>query len=91
MWRILNLFTLIDLSNDYFIAKFSQKHDYEMTLLNDPWLIGDHYLHIKRWVLNFITDMVVVNFLLVWVRFSVLQVEYFIARVVKPSTKCVMH
>lgn len=36
MWRMQNLFTLIDPSNDYFIVKFSNKQDCDIALLNGP-------------------------------------------------------
>lgn len=32
LWRIQHSFTLIDLNNDYFIARFSNKQDYEVAL-----------------------------------------------------------
>lgn len=41
-------FFLIDLSNDLFIVWFTQRSDYDIVLLNEPWMIGDHYLHVQR-------------------------------------------
>lgn len=40
-------------------------------------MIGDHYLHILRWVPNFVVEEAKINKLLVWVRFFVLSVEYY--------------
>lgn len=45
--------TLIDLSNVFFIVKFTHNLDYNMTLLNGSWIIGDHYLHVHCLVPNF--------------------------------------
>lgn len=36
MWRLQHNFSLIDLTNGFFIVKFSQKSDYDMALLNGP-------------------------------------------------------
>lgn len=77
MWKTQQPFTLIDLSNDYFIARFMHKQDYEVAFLIGPWLISDHYLHGQRWVPNFMPKTVKIHSLLVWVRFPVLPVEYY--------------
>lgn len=49
-------FSLIDLPNGFFIAKFSHQADYEVALSNEPWMVSDHYLHIQWWVPKFIAD-----------------------------------
>lgn len=71
---------LIDLPNDFYTVKFVRKNDYNSTLLNSPWMIGDRYLHIQRWRPNFIVEMAKIKLLPVWVRFSVLPVEYYIVQ-----------
>lgn len=68
---------LIDLTNDYYIARFSNKQDYEGALFNGPWIIFDHYLHVKRWESNFMARTAKIDSLLVWVCFPILPVEYF--------------
>lgn len=56
MWKPKYTFNLIDLCNDYFIARFSNQTDYEFALLSGPWIISDHYLHVQRWIPNFMPD-----------------------------------
>lgn len=80
MWKIQHPFALIDLSNDWFIVRFSNRRDYEVGLLNGPWIISDHYLHVQRWVANFIATTTKIEALLVWVRFPILPVEYYTER-----------
>lgn len=63
--------------NDYYIARFSNKLDYEVALLNGPWVINDHYLHVRRWEPNFMAKTATIDSLLVWVRFPIIPVEYF--------------
>lgn len=83
MWRTQHAFTLIDLSNDFFISCFTNKQDYKVALLNVPWLISDHYLHVQCWVPNFMSKTAKIDFLLVWVRFSVLPIEYYTGKWLK--------
>lgn len=68
---------VIDLPNDFYIVKLSNKQERNRALLNGPWMIGDHYLHIQRWRPNFMADTEVINPLTVWVRFHVLPVQYY--------------
>lgn len=80
MRHIQHGYSLIDPSNNYFIVKFSHKRDYNTALFNVPWMIRDHYLHVQKWVSNFVADDVKINLLLVWVWFPVSPVEYFTAK-----------
>lgn len=53
MWRMQSEPMLIDLSNNFFFVKHYRREEYERTLLDDPWMIGDHYLHVQEWKPNF--------------------------------------
>lgn len=77
MWKPQLILTLIYLTIDFFNVKFTNKDDYNNALLNGPWMIRDHYLHVQRWKANFMADSVVIKRLLVWVHYSVLPVEYY--------------
>lgn len=47
MWKPQSVFTLIDLTNDFFIVKFTNRDDCYNALLNGPWMIWEHYLHVQ--------------------------------------------
>lgn len=49
MWKIQAGIVFIDLPNDFFIVRFKVKEEYDTTLLNGPWMLGDHSLHVQRW------------------------------------------
>jgi len=70
-------FSLIDIDFDDFIVKFACIEDYEYVLTQGPWLIGDTYLTIKKWVLNFVSDEVLFRILIAWIRTPRICVEYF--------------
>lgn len=73
VWKIQQKLSLIDLSNDFFIVKFTSEQDYEMALLNSPWMIGKHYLHVQGWVPNFVADHAQITKLPVWSDFLYCQ------------------
>lgn len=44
-WKPQAPITLIDLSNDFYIVRLSNAHDFETALFDGRWMIGEHYLH----------------------------------------------
>lgn len=77
MWKTQLAFMLIDLSNDYFIVRFTKKQDYKVAMLNVSWRTSDHYLHVQQWVPNFMPKTGKINSLLVWAHFPALPVKYY--------------
>lgn len=68
---------LIDLGNDYYLAKLKNIQDYDFVLTEGPWMVANHYLTIRRGFPDFQPDEDVINKLEVWVRFPELSIEYF--------------
>lgn len=76
IWKIRSSMNLIDLPNDFYIVKLN-KEDYNLALLDGPWMTVEHYLHVQHWRPNLIADSAQIDLLLVWVRFPILPVEYY--------------
>lgn len=75
-WVLSRPSNLIDLGNDYFIARFSDQTDYNHVLMEGPWMIGNNYLTIRKWVPSFdVTEERIIK-LTVWIRISCLHIEY---------------
>ena len=53
LWICDGIMEIIELSNDFYLVKFSAFSDYEFALTNGPWLIYDHYLIVYPWHSNF--------------------------------------
>ena len=47
---------IIDTRCDYYVAHFSNSHDYEHVLTQEPWLTRDDYLTVRKWVPNFVPN-----------------------------------
>lgn len=77
MWRAQQEFTLIVLRNNFFIARLYNKKDYDVALLNGPWVINDHYLRVQCWIPNFMPKSAKIKLLLVWAIFPETPVEYY--------------
>ena len=40
---------MIDLGYDFFLVKFSILDDYQKTLKQGPWFVGENYLSVRKW------------------------------------------
>ncbi|XP_019150319.1 PREDICTED: uncharacterized protein LOC109147133 [Ipomoea nil] len=72
IWKSENHMELIDLSHDYYLARFDEQAKY-----GGLWMILDHYLIVKEWEPNFDTQSNETKKILAWVRFPDLLIEYF--------------
>jgi len=59
------------------LLDFTNMEDYHHVLTQDPWLIGDNYLTIHKWVPNFIPDEELIKRLIARIRIPSISVEYF--------------
>ncbi|KAL8167113.1 hypothetical protein V2J09_008612 [Rumex salicifolius] len=76
-WALKGTLTLVDIGNDYYIAKFTNKDDFYHVQTQGPWMIGGNYLMIRRWTTNFNPYQDVAQVLTAWIRMLGLSMEYF--------------
>jgi len=50
LWKIQGGFGLVDLENEFFLAKFSNHNhnDHDFALFERPWMVSDHYLIVRQ-------------------------------------------
>lgn len=53
IWRPKGTFNMIDLWHEFFLVKFIQVSDYLVVLERGPWFVGDNYLSVHKWELEF--------------------------------------
>lgn len=68
---------MIDMENNYFLARFYKREDYSHVLEGGPWIVMGHYLTMAKCKPNFRSSDGNVQTTLVWVHFSKLPVELF--------------
>jgi hypothetical protein len=79
LWAPKGKFSLIDIGNDYYVARFHLKEDYDYALTGGPWPIADHYLTVRKWRPNFKPAEDVITKVAAWVRIPGLSLELFMA------------
>jgi hypothetical protein len=77
MWNLRGDFTLTDLGNDFYLAKFANTEDKEHVLFGGPWMVTDHYLTVRTWHPNFDPFEATIDKVAVWVRLPDLALEYY--------------
>lgn len=76
-WQLKGNIALTDVGHAFFVVRFTSLEDYEFVLTQGPWMIGDSYLTIRKWIPNFVADEALMRHLTAWVRIPNLYVEYF--------------
>lgn len=74
---------LVDLGHDYFLARFWIKEDLDTVLKGGPWFIGQHFLAIKPWELEFTASEADLSQVAVWVHLPGLPIEFYELEVLK--------
>ena len=76
-WQLKGNIALTDVGHSFYVVRFTSVEDYEFVMSQGPWMIGDSYLTIRKWIPNFIADEAPMRHLTAWVRIPNLSVEYF--------------
>ncbi|PKI65255.1 hypothetical protein CRG98_014404 [Punica granatum] len=69
-------YSITDLPNDHYLARFSSAKDREWALTGGPWVIQDHYLTIREWTPDFNPWTSKVERIAVWVWIPSLPLQY---------------
>ena len=68
---------LIDIKYGYFITRFDLVKDYQHALMDGPWFVGDQYLHVQAWEVDFHPHIAKISTTVVWIRLENLPIEYY--------------
>ena len=67
----------IDLGFDYFLIKFELSEDVDNILKGGPWFIGQHFLAIRQWELEFKASSTTFFSITMWIRLPELSIEFY--------------
>lgn len=70
-------FLIIDLGDDYYIAKLQNKDNMLSILQNGPWIILGHFLSCQRWEPNFVPSEAKQFFTTIWLRLPNLPTKFY--------------
>ncbi|KAJ8762475.1 hypothetical protein K2173_007914 [Erythroxylum novogranatense] len=76
IWNPKGELELIDLPNDYFIVKFSNKEDRDFTMFEGPWMVQGHCLLVQEWTPAFHPLEAKVSKVATWIRIPHLPMEF---------------
>lgn len=77
LWRAEGRLEITDLEDGFYIVRFTRESDYEVALMNGPWVIQGHYLHVTKWRPFFEPSNEAIRTTLAWIRFPRLPIWCF--------------
>ncbi|CAN1172831.1 hypothetical protein LINPERHAP2_LOCUS30321 [Linum perenne] len=82
LWACTGLIQVSDLTNNFFLVRFTQEKDYSMAAFEGPWKIYDYYIAVAKWSPSF-NEEEPFQSILTWVRLPRLPIHYFNTTTVK--------
>ncbi|CAN1170477.1 hypothetical protein LINPERHAP2_LOCUS29023 [Linum perenne] len=76
LWGKNGRIQVTDLSNDFFLVRFSDLDDYNRAAFNGPWKMYDYYITVARWTPEF-NEEEPLRTILTWVRLPKLPIHFF--------------
>nr|POE55814.1 uncharacterized protein CFP56_43333 [Quercus suber] len=89
MWKPIGCLDVVDLEHGFFLTRLSLREDFENVLKKGLWSIGDHFLSLRPWVLDFKPESTNVSSIAVWIRLSGLPIEYYNAKALQHIRKAI--
>ncbi|KAM3381618.1 hypothetical protein P3S68_007191 [Capsicum galapagoense] len=77
LWKSTELLTLIDLGNDFYIAKFTNSENMQKALHGGPWFVIGSFLSVRHWEPNFIPEEATQSHTAIWIRLPRLPTEFY--------------
>ncbi|CAN1185569.1 hypothetical protein LINPERHAP2_LOCUS37626 [Linum perenne] len=76
LWAHTGHIQVSDMSNNFFLVRFSNEDDYASAAFGGPWKIYDYYIAISQWSPSF-NEEEEIKSILTWVRLPKLPIQYF--------------
>ena len=98
IWTPVGRMDCVDIGNDFFLIKFELHSDLEVVLKGGLWLVGQHFLAIRKWELEFKVEEPSLSSVAVWIRLLGLPIEFYdpiilkkIGRAIRPVLRIDSH
>ncbi|CAN1179210.1 hypothetical protein LINPERHAP2_LOCUS34079 [Linum perenne] len=76
LWARTGHIQVTDMSNAFYLVRFSDAEDYQKAAFGGPWKIFDYYITVARWSPEF-NEEAPIQKILTWVRLPKLPIHYF--------------
>nr|POE83481.1 hypothetical protein CFP56_52333 [Quercus suber] len=73
----------------FFLIKFELQSDLQVVLKGGPWYVGQHFLAIRKWELEFKAEEASLFFVAVWIRLPRLPIEFYDPIILKKTGRAI--
>nr|XP_009771927.1 PREDICTED: uncharacterized protein LOC104222393 [Nicotiana sylvestris] len=77
IWKPTETLSLVDLGCDYYLIKFAKEENYNKTLHEGPWFIGNQSLTVRKWEPRFVASKAALTYSAIWARLPELSNEFY--------------
>ncbi|KAJ4830601.1 hypothetical protein Tsubulata_040121, partial [Turnera subulata] len=77
LWKLRENVRVVDLANNFYFLRFSNREDYMHALTDGPWIVFDHCLTVEPWIPQFDPANHKIKSVVAWVQIPKLSCEYY--------------
>lgn len=89
LWKPKGDLDILDSGHEFLLFRFDLEEDLEVVLSKGSWIIQDHYLTVRKWHLEFVSFLAIVESTLAWVRFPSLSIVYYDVSALRTLARCI--
>ena len=89
MWKPVGRMDCVNVGHDFFLIKFELKSDLDDVIKGGPWFVGQQFLAIRLWELEFKASLASCSSVAVWVRLPELPIEFYEPTILKKIGKTI--
>jgi len=77
MWKPVGKVDCVNVGHDFFLIKFELQSDLDEVIKGGPWFVGQQFISIRQWELEFKASLALCLTITVWVRLPELPIEFY--------------
>lgn len=83
LWKLSEPLTLIDLGNEYHVAKLNAEANKNKILHEGPWFVAGNFVSVKQYEPNFVSHSATITHMTIWARLPSLPIELYDSQILE--------
>lgn len=83
IWSVTKGFSVVDLTHDYYLVRFTNAEAVEYVLIEGPWTVMGYYLVVQQWNSSFDVSTNRIDKIVAWIRLAKMNIHYYHKNIIR--------
>lgn len=83
IWSVTKGFSVVDLTHDYYLVRFTNAEAVEYVLIEGPWTVMGYYLVVQQWNSSFDVSTNRIDKIVAWIRLAEMNIHYYHKNIIR--------